>query len=103
MPTILARSGPVLPDHLPPPMPAQDAAGTWDGMLRAMVRRWTEHQLDQSADVADLYEKLLKVIEPPLLQETLRRHHGQFAAAARQLGMHRVTLKKKIDENHREQ
>jgi two-component system, NtrC family, nitrogen regulation response regulator GlnG len=100
---ILARGGPMLPDHLPPPVPARDAAGTWDGMLRAMVRRWTEHQLDRSAAVADLYEKLLKVIEPPLFQETLRRHQGQFAAAARQLGMHRVTLKKKIDEHHREQ
>ena len=35
--------------------------------------------------------------EPPLLGAVLERHRGQFASAARQLGLHRVTLKKKAD------
>jgi two-component system nitrogen regulation response regulator GlnG len=98
---ILARGGPILPDHLPSSVPARDAEGTWDGMLAAMVHKWTENQLQRSPDAADLREQLLKVIEPPLFEVMLHRHHGQFASAARQLGLHRVTLKKKMDEYRR--
>jgi two-component system, NtrC family, nitrogen regulation response regulator GlnG len=40
----------------------------------------------------------LEVIEPPLLEAALRRHKGQYAAAARMLGMHRTTLRKKLSQ-----
>ena len=33
-----------------------------------------------------------------MLDAVLQRHRGQFAAAARQLGLHRVTLKKKTEQ-----
>lgn len=97
---ILARGGPVLPEHLPPPTPShQDAGATWDDMLAALVRRWTEDLLERSPDAANLYQRLLRVTEPPLLEVVLERHRGQFASAARQLGLHRMTLKKKIDQH----
>ena len=48
--------------------------------------------------VADLHERLLRVVEPPLLEMVLQRHHGQFLAAAKELGLHRVTLKRKASQ-----
>jgi DNA-binding protein Fis len=41
---------------------------------------------------------LLSVIEPPMIDVAIQHHHGQCAAAARQLGMHRTTLRKKLTE-----
>ena len=38
------------------------------------------------------------MVEPPLLAAVLERHHGQCAGAARRLGLHRTTLKKKLDQ-----
>ena len=40
-----------------------------------------------------------KSIEPPLLETALRRHRGQCAAAARTLGIHRTTLRKKLTQH----
>jgi two-component system nitrogen regulation response regulator GlnG len=45
-----------------------------------------------------LFDELLAIVEPPLLDAALRKHHGQCAAAARTLGMHRTTLRKKLDQ-----
>jgi DNA-binding protein Fis len=38
------------------------------------------------------------VIEPPLFEISLERHKGQFATAARSLGIHRTTLRKKFPD-----
>ena len=38
--------------------------------------------------------------EKTFLEEVLRAHRGNQSAAARQLGMHRNTLSKKLDEPH---
>jgi two-component system, NtrC family, nitrogen regulation response regulator GlnG len=95
---ILARGGPLLPEHLPPPVPARGEEETWDETLAATVQRWTEQQLGQAAEGTDLYAQFLEVVEPPLFREVLRHHRGQFSAAAQTLGMHRVTLKRKMDE-----
>jgi two-component system nitrogen regulation response regulator GlnG len=45
-----------------------------------------------------VYEAFLHLVEPPLLTAALDAHRGQCAAAARVLGIHRTTLKKKLDE-----
>jgi two-component system nitrogen regulation response regulator GlnG len=68
-------------------------------MLASLVRRWAEDLLERSPDAANLYQRLLQVTEPPLLEVVLERNRGQFASAARQLGLHRMTLKKKIDQH----
>jgi two-component system nitrogen regulation response regulator GlnG len=99
---ILARGGTILPEHLPSPTPPANGPGSArEAMLAALVRDWARAQLDRSPEATDLYERLLRVVEPPLLDAVLQRHRGQFAAAARQLGLHRVTLKKKADEYKR--
>ena len=95
---ILARGGTILPEHLPPPTPpGSDAGQTREAMLAAMIRDWARRQLDQPSQPGDLYERLLRIVEPPLLQTVLQRNHGQFLAAAKELGLHRVTLKRKVE------
>lgn len=95
---ILARGGAILPEHLPAPTPpASDAGQTREAMLAAMIRDWARRELEQPSEASDLYERLLKIVEPPLLQTVLQRHRGQFLAAAKELGLHRVTLKRKVN------
>ena len=94
---ILARGGSILPEHLPPPTPpGSDAGQTREAMLAAMIRDWARRQLDQSSQPGGLYQRLLRIVEPPLLQTVLQQNHGQFLAAAKELGLHRVTLKRKM-------
>jgi two-component system, NtrC family, nitrogen regulation response regulator GlnG len=40
---------------------------------------------------------LLKIVEPPLLEAAME-HYGQCVAAARALGIHRSTLRKKLEQ-----
>ncbi len=100
---IVARSGSIEPEHLPPPTPpvwpaAPDTDRSLDDRLAGLVRQWAETRLAQAAEEGQLHEDLLRVVEPPLLAAVLERHHGQFAGAARMLGLHRTTLKKKLEQ-----
>lgn len=100
---IVARGGVIEPDHLPQPaaetlsdatendLPAEEALVTW-------IRRWAETELNNAKESGDVYERLLRLIEPPLFQAAMQTCHGQFAAAARRLGIHRTTLRKKLDQ-----
>ena len=118
---ILARGGMIAPEHLPPPM-AMAGRGKGDrsnlceapeGPFRqigpvpfsppeeaivSLVRQWAELQLQDPAGAEDLYERFLKLVEPPLLQAAMEHCGGQCLAAARRLGLHRTTLRKKLDD-----
>jgi two-component system nitrogen regulation response regulator GlnG len=97
--TIVARGGPIRPEHLPPPTPPPNGSGqTRSAMLAAMIADWARRELECSPEIDDLYERLLRVVEPPLLRTALQRNRGQFLAAARQLGLHRVTLRRKANQ-----
>lgn len=100
---IVARSGSIEPEHLPPPAPpvwpaAPTADRSFPDRLAELIRQWAEQQLAQPADEGRLYDDLLHMVEPPLLETVLQRHRGQCAGAARTLGLHRTTLKKKLDQ-----
>ncbi len=96
---ILARGGTILPEHLPSPTPpGSDSAGTRQALLASMICDWARNELDQSPRANDLYQRLLTIVEPPLLQTVLRQNRGQFLAAAKQLGLHRVTLRRKANQ-----
>ena len=96
---IMARGGAILPEHLPPPAPpGNDAGQTREAMLASMIRDWVRNELEHSPDATDLYQRLLKIVEPPLLRTVLQRNRGQFLAAAKELGLHRVTLKRKASQ-----
>ncbi|MEX2174540.1 MAG: helix-turn-helix domain-containing protein [Pirellulaceae bacterium] len=66
--------------------------------LQSLVGVWAQQRLRAGDAAGKLYDELLAQVEPPLLEAALKRHHGQCAAAARALGMHRTTLKKKLDQ-----
>ena len=105
---ILAQGGVLLPEHLPAPLPPLDerpaAAPTGAppadplGALRELVQRWARERLRSGEPPAALYDEFLALVEPPFLEAALKKHHGQCAAAARALGIHRTTLKKKLDQ-----
>lgn len=98
---VLSRGGALEPAHLPPPalplMPATSPPSP-DAGLRKLVESWTESHLKEATEGSELYEQLLSAIEPALLQTVVDHYRGQVAAAARVLGLHRTTLKKKLDE-----
>jgi DNA-binding NtrC family response regulator len=101
---VLARDGLITTDHLPTPVPAQLVGGdgasqSVEERLAQLVRTWAERQLAEGKFDGTLHEQLLSIIEQPLFEAALAQHHGQYSAAARALGIHRTTLKKKVDES----
>jgi two-component system nitrogen regulation response regulator GlnG len=100
---IVARGGSIQPEHLPPPVASAafkslgDAPSTEES-LRTLVREWAQQRLADPQAEGRLYDELLAVIEPPLFRAALEKHRAQCATAARSLGLHRTTLRKKLDE-----
>ena len=78
--------------------PLRPTAAAAAGCLAALVRQWAEAQLRDPQQAQDLYARLLELVEPPLLEAALASYQGQCAAAARRLGLHRTTLRKKLDQ-----
>jgi len=96
---ILARGGTIAPEHLPPPLPPAPGRGvSTDESVRRLLRNWAEEQLRRRPEADDLYQQWLALVEPPLLEVALKHSGGQCAAAARRLGLHRTTLRKKLDQ-----
>jgi len=96
---VLARTGSIGPEHLPPPMAASPASDSiQEDALARLIGQWTESRLHAPEETGDLYERLLRVVEPPLLRAVMQHYRGQCAPAARHLGLHRTTLRKKLDQ-----
>ena len=102
---IVARGGPILPEHLPEPLPtASDPGSDPADAFPAQVARWADREavrdLDGGGSGPDgapaLYERFLDAVEPPLLRAVLRACDGNRAAAAQRLGIHRATLRQKL-------
>jgi two-component system nitrogen regulation response regulator GlnG len=99
---IVARGRAIMPEHLPRPVAVSVCNGgkdDSDSAVAAAVRGWIEQRINEEELAGHLYERLLEVVEPPLLEVALQHHNGQCAAAARQLGIHRTTLRKKLTEH----
>jgi two-component system, NtrC family, nitrogen regulation response regulator GlnG len=102
--TILARGGIIAPEHLPPPMIGEAGTqnsvelGDGEAEIAALVRQWAALRLDDPAGAEDLYDRFLRVVEPPLIEAALTHCSGQYRAAAQRLGLHRTTLRKKLEE-----
>ncbi|MBN2293184.1 MAG: sigma-54-dependent Fis family transcriptional regulator [Pirellulales bacterium] len=97
--TVLAREGAIAPEHLPPPMPGSvNAIAIQKDAIAGLICKWTQAELQSQKPVENLYASFLNLVEPAFLETALRHHHGQCATAARQLGLHRTTLKKKLDQ-----
>jgi two-component system nitrogen regulation response regulator GlnG len=94
---ILARGGPLLPEHLPVLGPGLGAV-TPAEQLASTVRAWLADRLRNSGQAApaDLYPDLLRSVEPVLLDEVMRRVQGNRWVAAQWLGLNRATVRKKL-------
>ncbi len=104
---IVARGGTVEPIHLPSPIasldPVTSAPVDIETRVAELLATWTERRLADDASVGTLYDQLLALVEPPVLDKVLKQHANQFAASARVLGLHRTTLRKKIEQYRLEQ
>jgi DNA-binding protein Fis len=75
--------------------------GTVEDRLGVLVRQWTEERLAEPGEPDDLHARLLGVVERPLFEAVLRARGGQYSAAARTLGIHRTTLRRRTEDGDR--
>ena len=99
---VLARHGVVMPEHLPAAMPdlwksslpsqasPSDVAGTISQVAREL--------LADPNMAGTVYDRFLEQVEPPLLATVMSKCGQRCAPAARVLGLHRTTLKKKLTQ-----
>jgi DNA-binding NtrC family response regulator len=95
---LLARGGAIVAEHFPPPRElghtvGQDPTAT----MQAAVRAWTQTQLTSGAAPKNLYEHFLATVEKPLFDVVLEKTDHNRTATADLLGIHRATLRKKLD------
>jgi len=94
---IIARGGPLLPEHFPT-LAAAPAAADLPGQMTELVRQWVAERVGaaEAGPPHNLYQELLRCVEPALLDEVLRRVQGNRWAAAKWLGLNRATVRKKL-------
>ncbi len=94
---IVARGGALLPEHFPPPIRTHGIE-TLPERMAALIQEWVQErvQISGGEEPTNLYDEFLKLTEPPLLDEVLRRLNGNRLVAARWLGLARATLRKMI-------
>jgi two-component system nitrogen regulation response regulator GlnG len=97
---IVSRGATITPDHLPPAFPpfGRDSAPEGDAeQARKLLAAWTREAIARSGQQKDLYDRFLQLVEPPLFETLLEYFGGQMSPAARLLGVHRGTLRKKLE------
>jgi two-component system nitrogen regulation response regulator GlnG len=96
---IVARGGQILPVHFPPPIRTGGTESTSE-RIAGLVQDWVKEQVQSAGakEPANLYDEILKVVEPALLDEVLRTLNGNKLATARWLGLARATLRKMLQK-----
>jgi two-component system nitrogen regulation response regulator GlnG len=94
---ILARGGPLLPEHFPA-TPGFSGQNPRQQLATALLHWLDERIRGAGNQPKELYEQLLQTIEPPLLEEVMRRLQGNRWAAAQWLGLNRATVRKKLTQ-----
>jgi two-component system nitrogen regulation response regulator GlnG len=94
---IVARGGTLLPEHFPT-FAVDLSSSSPAEQLAAMVRKWLAERVrtNGSATPSDLHAELLRCVEPALLDEVMRRVHGNRWTASQWLGLNRATVRKKL-------
>jgi two-component system nitrogen regulation response regulator GlnG len=100
---VLARRGVVMPDHLPPPLPnlwhaANNESAGCEPELAEALSQMARDLLANPETTGAVYDRFLEQVEPPLLSAAMSRYGQRCAPAARVLGLHRTTLKKKLTQ-----
>ena len=96
---VLASSGPILKEHLPLHLlPASLKENELNKKLEEQICLLIRDILSRN-DFKDgvIYEEVIQKIEKPLFEILLEKHSGKQIAAARELGINRNTLKRKMD------
>ena len=80
---IVSRGGQILPEHFPPPI-RTGGSETIGQRIGNLVHDWVKEQVQAAGtnEPAYLYDELLKVVEPALLDEVLRQLNGNRLATA---------------------
>jgi two-component system nitrogen regulation response regulator GlnG len=98
---VVARAGLMLPAHLPAALPMLQTDSTGLGShetLKELAKQKATDLLDDPKVEGFVYEKFLEELEPALLASAMDRYSNECAPAARALGLHRTTLKRKLDQ-----
>ena len=96
-----AMGGYLSADHIEPPSespPGLPIQVDLDTQIQDLIKNWTRANWSTSAKPDALYDSLISVIETAVLPTAFELSDGQYSAAARRLGIHRTTLKRKLDE-----
>ncbi len=93
---VLASSGPILPEHLPASMQGGAEPEPWEEKLSRLIEDYLKQ--GQSPEDGHLHERLTQALEKCLFEQLLKKHSGKQVPVARELGINRNTLKRKIDQ-----
>ena len=94
----VARKGVLLPEYLEEKAPSSDNTNSddVDAALQAALTAWLKQNWNENR--IGLYDRLISnAVDPAVLPLAFELSGNQYAAAARQLGIHRTTLKRKLD------
>jgi two-component system nitrogen regulation response regulator GlnG len=98
---IVARGRMIRPEHLPAPSGGTGGSGAAAaGDIGAHFAEWARREAEQHRDrpgEAALYERFLELTEPHVLRAVLGACHNNRARAAAVLGIHRATLRQKLN------
>ncbi len=97
---VLARTGPILSEHLPDHIISEQFkdSGT-NGLLSNRLNQLIREYLLKNQETQDgnIYEKIIQLVERQLFEITLEKYSGKQVSVAKALGINRNTLKRKID------
>ncbi len=95
---VLSRGATITPEHLPAGLSGRSGPADEGGPDDALLRSWVRRLVDEAGDDAtDLHPRLVAMLERPLLEEILERTGGNQVQAARRLGIHRTTLRERME------
>ena len=97
---VLARTGPILSEHLPDHIISENFKTTeTDGLLTNRFRQLIlEFFLkNQEAQDGNIYKEIIQLVERQLFEVALEKHSGKQISTAKSLGINRNTLKRKIN------
>jgi two-component system nitrogen regulation response regulator GlnG len=97
---VLASSGPLLLEHLPLNLQADQPATepidiSWDEEMNPLVKSFLKDHFDSGR--GQLHDLLIETAEKHLFEQLLQKNRGNQVATAKDLGINRNTLKRKID------
>jgi two-component system, NtrC family, nitrogen regulation response regulator GlnG len=97
---VLASTGPLVLEHLPlnlqAGLPAPEPEDiTWDAKMNPLVKNFLNDHFDSGK--GQLHDLLIETVEKHLFEQLLEKNRGNQVATAKDLGINRNTLKRKID------